>query len=89
MRDNVMYGLSTFLRCLLPIAVLAWAPTGCPSDPPPPITPPDLAPCGLGDGSIPDFALPDVNPNSPTYEQEVALGDLSGKVLLIFWMRAT
>ncbi len=79
----------TLIRWILPLAVLILWPAGCKADPPTPPTPPTLAPCGLDDPALPDFTLTDVNPASPTYEQEVSLSDHAGKVLLIFWMRAT
>ena len=59
------------------------------SPPPPPVTPPGLADCGMDDASIPDFTLTDDNTFSPTHGQSLSLSDYSGKILLIFWMRAT
>lgn len=80
-------------RAFLAFAVGVMLPTACikaeDSPPPPPVTPPGLADCGMGDASIPDFTLTDDNTNSPTYGQEHSLSDYSGKVLFIFWMRAT
>ena len=58
-------------------------------EPQPLVSPPGLAPCGMGDASIPDFTLIDDNDNSPTVGQEISLSDFSGKVVFIFWMRAT
>jgi len=84
-----MHGIPTLIRLLLPLAVLALWPTGCKAEPSPPVSPPNLEPCGLDDASIPDFTLQDMNPASPTANEQVALSDYSGKVLLIFWMRAT
>jgi hypothetical protein len=84
-----MHRNATLIRLLLPLALLTLWPAGCKADPPPPMSPPNLEPCGLDDRSIPDFTLQDMNPASPTANEQVALSDFSGKVLLIFWMRAT
>lgn len=86
------HSLRNLFRALLFIAVLVMIPTSCvraDDSPQPLVSPPGLAPCGLGDSSIPDFTLIDDNANSPTSGEEIALSDYSGKVLLIFWMRAT
>ena len=80
------------MRGLFALLLLLWLPGGCSQaqdDPPPPAAPPNLAPCGLDDPSIPDFALTDDNDNSPTFGQEVSLGDFAGKVVVIYWMTAT
>jgi len=81
-------------RAMLAFIVGVLLPTACikandDSPPPPPVTPPGLAACGMDDASIPDFTLNDDNTNSPTFGQQLSLSDYSGKVLLIFWMRAT
>ncbi len=84
--------LNSLSRALLALVMLLMLPSACRGandDPPAGITPPALAPCGMGDASIPDFTLADGNAMSPTYTQELSLSDYSGKVLLIFWMRAT
>ena len=86
------YSLRNITRALLCVAVLVSIPTACvkaSDEPQPLVSPPGLAPCGMGDASIPDFTLIDGNSNSPTSGQEIALSDYSGKVLMIFWMRAT
>lgn len=86
--------LRSLTQTLITVAVLTLLPSACikandDTGPPPPVTPPGLAPCGMGDASIPGFTLTDDNAFSPTYEAEISLGDYSGKILLIFWMRAT
>jgi hypothetical protein len=80
------------MRGWILLALLLWLPSGCSQaqpGPEPPTVPPDLAPCGVGDTSIPNFALTDDNSNSPTHGQTVALNDFSGKVVVIYWMTAT
>ena len=84
--------LKNLTRVLLCVAVLVLVPSACVranDSPQPLVSPPGLAPCGIGDASIPDFTLVDDNANSPTSGDEIALSDYSGKVLFIFWMRAT
>jgi hypothetical protein len=84
--------LTSLIHAMLLLALLLALPSACRGandDPAPPVTPPALAPCGMDDASIPDFTLTDDNAMSPTFTQEFALSDYSGKVLLIFWMRAT
>ncbi len=86
------YSLRNVTRALLCVAVLVLVPTACvkaADEPQPLVSPPGLAPCGMGDASIPDFTLIDDNDNSPTVGQEISLSDFSGKVVFIFWMRAT
>lgn len=80
------------MRGLLALVLLLWLPGGCSQaqpDPDPPAAPPNLAPCGIDDPSIPDFALTDDNGNSPTFGQEISLGEFAGKVVVIYWMTAT
>jgi len=81
-------------RAVLAFVVGVLLPTACikandDSPPPPPVTPPGLADCGMDDASIPDFTLTDGNASGPTYQEQISLSDYAGKVLLIFWMRAT
>ena len=54
---------------------------------PPPGTVPER--CGLVAETIPDFRLPDVNPTSLTYGQEVGRDDFLGKVLVVYFSSAT
>ena len=85
--------MRSLTRFLLLAAVLVLIPSACVRanniEPEPLVSPPGLAPCGMADASIPDFTLVDDNASSPTAGQEVSLSNYSGKVLLIFWMRAT
>lgn len=45
--------------------------------------------CGLAVEAIPDFTLTDVNPNSPSFEQEVSRDSLIGEYLIIYFSQAT
>lgn len=45
--------------------------------------------CGLGDQVVPDFALVDANPNSPTQGQTYTRDALLGQVLVIYWAQAS
>ena len=54
---------------------------------PPPGDPPER--CGLVAERVPDFALQDVNPASPTYGTEVRRDDFLGRVLVIYFSQAT
>jgi hypothetical protein len=86
------HSLRNLFRALLCVVVLVLVPSACvkaDDSVQPQVSPPGLAPCGMGDASIPDFTLIDDNANSPTSGEEISLADYSGKVLMIFWMRAT
>ncbi|MCB9759815.1 MAG: hypothetical protein H6739_08280 [Alphaproteobacteria bacterium] len=60
---------------------------GLPHGPAPaPAAPSD---CGDPTAEIPDFALLDMNPNSPTYGQEYTQDGFLGRVLVVYWATAT
>jgi hypothetical protein len=72
------------LRLLAIAALCSAAIAGAPS--PPPDEPGE---CGIDVSVVPDFALPDVNPNSPTFGQTVERDDFIDRVLVIYWAQAT
>ena len=45
--------------------------------------------CGLSEEVVPDFALVDGNPNSPTYGTTFTRDGLLGHVLVFYWAQAT
>ena len=42
-----------------------------------------------GAAAVPDFSLPDVNPNSPSYEDSISPRDLMGQVAGWYFIKAT
>lgn len=52
-----------------------------------PCTQPDD--CGIYSATIPDYALSDVNPNSPSYGSVISRSDHIGEVMVVYFSAAT
>jgi len=68
------------------LLVLVLGNGSCDSEPKAAIEPSD---CGLVPEIIPDFSLVDNNQHSASYDAEVGRDGLLGRVLIIYWAKAT